>query len=292
MAFISKSPIIVLKRARNERSVCTFRASASKNGDRFSRREFAFLLQSAAASAAFLRTQNSAEAMSGLKIFPLSEPLTNIYYLMRAAECVADAQGVARSNPIEMTSIDVHGLTRGGIQQAINAAEALRSEDVEYDAWIWSAIATNSMETAEVLAYELNIRRERVVPEFSFLDARGLGALDGRPQSEVKRILKDMDSKDVTLKPMPNDDGTPNDSASDVFVRVRQLLSKLETQYFGERIVIVAPDSEPLSVLQSALTGVDLSDHHALYYAPGELRKVRERVVHPIDGLKLTAQVD
>lgn len=178
------------------------------------------------------------------------------------------------------------------MQQAIHAADALRNEDIEYDAWIWSAIATNSMETAEVLAYELNIRRERVVPEFSFLDARGLGALDGRPQSEVQRLLADMDHKDVTMKPMPNDDGTPNDSASDVFVRVRQLLSKLETQYFGERIVIIAPDSEPLTVLQSALTGLDLSDHYTLHFAPGELRKVREKVIHPIDGLKLNAQVD
>lgn len=105
MAFVNKSPALVLKRARNERSICNIRASASENGNRFSRREFAYLLQAAAASAAFLRAPKAAQAMSGLKIFPLSEPLTNIYYLMRAAECIADAQGVARSNPIEMVRV-------------------------------------------------------------------------------------------------------------------------------------------------------------------------------------------
>lgn len=178
------------------------------------------------------------------------------------------------------------------MQQAIKAAAALRDEDIEYDAWIWSAIATNSMETAEVLANELNIRRERLVPEFSFLDARGLGILDGQPQKEVQQVLADMDRNDVTSKPLPNDDGTPNDSVSDVFVRVRQLLSKLETQYFGERIVIVAPDSEPLSVLQAALMGLDLHDHHKLHYQPGELRRVQEQVIDPIEGVKLTAHAE
>jgi hypothetical protein len=35
-------------------------------------------------------------------------------------------------------------------------------------------------------------------------------------------------------------------------------MSILETQYFGDTIVIVSPDSDNLSVLQAGLIGLDL----------------------------------
>ncbi len=174
------------------------------------------------------------------------------------------------------------------MQQSIAAAVALKNANVEYDAWIWPSISTNCMETAEVLANELYIRRERIVPEFSFLDARGLGTLDGKPQRIVHASLSDLDKYDINTRPEPAEDGTPNDSVSDVFVRVRQLLSKLETQYFGERIVLIAPGSDPLSVLQCALMDMDLRQHQAFSFAPGELRIVKEKVVDPINGLKFS----
>lgn len=58
--------------------------------------------------------------------------------------------------------------------------------------------------------------------------------------------------------PPPIDDGTPNESVADVFVRVTQLMSILETQYSGETIIIVSPDSDNLSILQAGLVGLDL----------------------------------
>lgn len=45
-------------------------------------------------------------------------------------------------------------------------------------------------------------------------------------------------------------DGTPNESVADVMVRGRQLLSICETQYLGETILIISPDSANLSILQ------------------------------------------
>lgn len=61
-----------------------------------------------------------------------------------------------------------------------------------------------------------------------------------------------------SIKPPPIDDGTPNESIEDVFVRVRQLMSILETQYAGDTIIIVSPDSDNLTVLQAGLIGLDL----------------------------------
>ncbi|KAL8154234.1 hypothetical protein V2J09_011994 [Rumex salicifolius] len=63
-------------------------------------------------------------------------------------------------------------------------------------------------------------------------------------------------------------------SVSDVFVRVTQLMSILETQYSGDTVVIVSPDSDNLSVLQAGLLGLDLRRHRELSFGPGEVRFV------------------
>lgn len=66
------------------------------------------------------------------------------------------------------------------------------------------------------------------------------------------------DSISPNIKPPPISDGTPNESVGDVFVRVTQLMSILETQYSGDTVIIVSPDSDNLSVLQAGLVGLDL----------------------------------
>ena len=124
------------------------------------------------------------------------------------------------------------------------------------------------------------------MPEFSFLDARGVGQLERLPLSEVAAALAAGDSLSPNWRPERNVDGTVHESSADVLVRVRQLLSLLETQYLGESVVIVSPDSDNLSVLQAAVLGVDLRQHHAFAFAPGEVRQlelspVREREAPP-----------
>lgn len=68
------------------------------------------------------------------------------------------------------------------------------------------------------------------------------------------------------MKPPPIDDGTPNESVSDVFVRVTQLMSILETQYSKDTVIIVSPDSDNLSVLQAGLLGLDLRRYVKNHY--------------------------
>jgi len=66
------------------------------------------------------------------------------------------------------------------------------------------------------------------------------------------------DSLSPNIKPPPTDDGTPNESVLDVFVRVTQVMSILETQYSEDTVIIVSPDSDNLTILQAGLTGLDL----------------------------------
>eukprot|EP00178_Gracilaria_changii_P020929 TRINITY_DN615_c0_g1_i1.p1 TRINITY_DN615_c0_g1~~TRINITY_DN615_c0_g1_i1.p1 ORF type:complete len:374 (-),score=39.88 TRINITY_DN615_c0_g1_i1:64-1185(-) len=241
-----------------------------------SRRQF---LSVSITTAAALLAPSQSKAVSGLHIFPLKESLTNEYFLMRACETVSDATRVVNSNPVNKLSLEKHSLTKRGVNQAIRASEALMKEGLSSDAWIWPSVTISAFETAEIVASKLRIRREQLVPEFSFLDARGVGALDGGQTSDVRSVVVENDTKDSNWRPQAGEDGTPNDSSQDVFVRVTQLLNKLETQYFGENIIIVSPDSDPLSILQATMTGQDLIHHHQLEYAPGEVRKVKELVL-------------
>jgi broad specificity phosphatase PhoE len=159
------------------------------------------------------------------------------------------------------------------------AAEYLEQRDVGPLVWIWAGLGQGAQETADLVAFRLKVRREQVVPEFSFADARAVGAMEGRPASYVRSSLDVLD-QDENARMAPGEDGTPNESVSDVFVRVRQLLSKLETQYFGDTIIIIAPDSDVLSVLECALCNVPLALHRQRFaYAPGEVRKVTPEVV-------------
>ncbi|MCI05694.1 phosphoglycerate mutase family protein, partial [Trifolium medium] len=94
------------------------------------------------------------------------------------------------------------------------------------------------------------------------------------PMFEMVVQIYTSDSISPKIKPPPIDDGTPNESVADVFVRVTQLMSILETQYFGDTVVIVSPDSDNLSILQAGLVGLDLRRHRDLSFAPGEVRYV------------------
>jgi broad specificity phosphatase PhoE len=72
----------------------------------------------------------------------------------------------------------------------------------------------------------------------------------------VYRQVWDGDFQDSNWRPPKGYDGTPPESASDVLTRMRQLLSVTETQYTGEDVVIIAPDSDTLSILQVGWWGI------------------------------------
>jgi len=50
------------------------------------------------------------------------------------------------------------------------------------------------------------------------------------------------------------------------------MMSVIETQYSNEDVIIVAPDSYNLSILQAAVKGSDLRNHMAYAFQPGEAR--------------------
>jgi len=94
------------------------------------------------------------------------------------------------------------------------------------------------------------LHRTVITFRYSFLDARGVGALEGLRLGTVYQQVWDGDTLDSNWRPPKGYDGTPPESTADVLTRMRQLLSVTETQYTGEDVVIITPDSDTLSILQ------------------------------------------
>ncbi|PWA43206.1 phosphoglycerate mutase family protein [Artemisia annua] len=205
-------------------------------------------------------------------LFQMPPPrLSNRYFLVRAGESEYESMGIINTNPVAKTSMD-NGLSKIGKIQTVKAALKLKEMGAcDNNCWIWPSITQRAYQAAEIIAAINVVNRSNVVPEYSFLDARGLGAYEGRPLQSVSEIYaSDVVSQNV--KPPPISDGTPNESVADVFVRVTQLMSILETQYSEDTVIIVSPDSDNLTILQAGLVGLDLRRHSELYFEPGEVR--------------------
>ncbi|XP_010459368.1 PREDICTED: uncharacterized protein LOC104740459 isoform X1 [Camelina sativa] len=197
--------------------------------------------------------------------------LSNRYYLVRAGESDYESLGIINTNPVAKTSVD-SGLSDKGKKQTVRAALQLKAMGAcDRNCWLWPSITQRAYQAAEIIASINGISRSYIVPEYSFLDARGLGAYEGKKLDSISEVYA-LDSISMKTKPPPISDGTPNESVSDVFVRVTQLMSILETQYSEDTVVIVSPDSDNLSVLQAGIQGLDLRRHSELYFGPGEVR--------------------
>lgn len=177
-----------------------------------------FLAAGAAVSAGFAllpAPRQQRASASGLLLFPLREPLYNEYYFVRAGETLnlgPTGPKVARTNPVEKTSVRLHGLTRRGVAQSLANAAALQdSFGLGPGAWIWYSQNNAANETAHIIASSLHVRNEQIVPEFSFLDARGVGALEGQPVSFAETEIAKIDAQSVSARMAPGEDGTPNE---------------------------------------------------------------------------------
>lgn len=187
---------------------------------------------------------------SGLLRYPLQE-LNNSYYLVRAGETVAESQGHILTNPVAKTSMTSALSDTGRRQVLTQTYPALKALGAcKNGCWIWPSMHTGAYQTGELLAAGFGVGRNRLVPEFSKLDARGVGALEGGQLEAVAAELREGDALASDWRPPKGDTGTPHESLDDVMVRGRELLSLLETQYFGESIILVSPDSFNLAVMQ------------------------------------------
>lgn len=213
--------------------------------------------------------------------YPVKQ-LNNTYILIRAGTTKAEEGGHVLTNPVAKTSMS-NGLGMVGKRQVFEQTlpSLIERNICSEGCWIWPGMALNSYQTAETVAERFGVGRNRIVPEFSKLDARGTGALEGGDVAVVRDEISIGDAVSPDWRPPPGVDGTPNESVNDVATRGRELLSLLETQYAGSEILLISPDSDNLSVLQASVLGVDLRDHGRFKFAPGEVRYLELSSVEP-----------
>ena len=207
-------------------------------------------------------------------IDPLYSRLRNHYILLRPGETTFEAANLVDSNPINKGASD-RGLTPAGCERVRQSAVALRQRGISSPIVFYDNGARAS-QTADILARELSIPRARMEPEFRWLEARGLGALDGTELDKATAQTRTLDAIDFDNAVDESDDGTPSDSINDVFVRTRNTISKIETCYSGDDVIVIGGDAYTLSVLAAASCGIDLSLHAQFTLPPGAFYDLRE----------------
>lgn len=211
--------------------------------------------------------------------FPLPSPLKNNYVLARSAECFADAEHRIQTNPVKKLRQD-NALTLRGREDAKGMAKQLSTIGFS-PTFIWTSNTERAYETAVVIARELQLGQNRIIPEYSFLDARSAGIFEDRDADATWKIIHEMDEKEGVLwKPPKNSDGTPNESVTDVLVRGNQLVSTIESMHSGENVLIISPDSENLSILEAALEDAN-PDSSLLRHARFAFKNAEVRPLHP-----------
>jgi len=106
---------------------------------------------------------------------------------------------------------------------------------------------------------------------------KGAGYWNGKELSKTEAALFALDAAEAGVdgrggRPPPNEDGTANETLWDQVIRLRQLMSVLETQYSGDEILLIFPDGTSPALLSCLIAGVPLGDVHAFNFEPGEVR--------------------
>lgn len=113
---------------------------------------------------------NGANAM-GLVHFPCKEGvLMNKYHLMRAGQSGLESQNILSTNPLFMTNTE-DGLTELGLMQVEEACSQLIANNINPSVIKYS-LASKCIDTSNAIANTLMVGRNRIVPEFTFMDPR------------------------------------------------------------------------------------------------------------------------
>lgn len=199
----------------------------------------------------------------------------NTYHFFRAGESLLEEEGIWSTNPLFLTNREA-ALSPKGIEQVENMCKELRADGVAPTIVRYS-LAASATDSSNIIGRELKVGRDRLVPEFNFMDPRAVGSWDMSRLNETLEAVWALDVDEagndgIGGRPPSNDDGTPHETLSDQVVRLQNLISVLETQYSGDTILLVFPDGTGPALLTCLIGGIPLSRVHEFEYRNGEVR--------------------
>ena len=196
---------------------------------------------------------------------------------MRAGLSELEADDIYASNALFLTNRENALSDKRSVQQSILQACQKMKDAGQLPTVAYHSLAANGMDTADLVARTLLLARDRLLPEFTYLDPRGIGLWDGSPYATTRMALAAMDATEAGPlglggRPPANTDGTPNETLADQFIRLRQFFSLQESRTSGENILVIFPDGTGPALASAMIAGLPLGACHVLEYEPGEIR--------------------
>lgn len=163
-------------------------------------------------------------ASASLLELPASK-LQNTYWLVRAGESVSEADGRVDTNRATKQGTGA-GLSELGKRQVAEGALPMAAREAcGGGCFVYYGTVRRSEQIAAAIGAAAGLSQSRLIPEFSFLDPRGLGALEGGQLAAVTDEVSAGDASSPLYRPPMGTTGTPNESLGDVLMRVTQLVS-------------------------------------------------------------------
>jgi len=209
------------------------------NDDEQSRRSF--LSSSLITTSILFGSSTSFANARGLVRFPCKEPLLNTYHFMRCGLSELEIEDIWSTNPLFLTNREA-ALSDLGDEQVREACRYIK-EYASQPTVVRYSLAAASIDSANIVGDELKIGRDRLVPEFNYMDPRAIGGWDGSQLNATEEAVWAMDVDEGGPngkggKPPSNEDGTPAETLSNQVVRLTNLMSVLETLYRKVRFVL------------------------------------------------------
>jgi len=201
--------------------------------------------------------------------------LKNSYSFLRAGESLIEADGLWGSNPLFLTNRE-NALSENGVAQVQAACADMLERDFNPSVVLFPT-AANAIDTADIVASEMRIGRNRVLPEYTNLDARGIGKFDMNDREAVRSAIWALDAESGPEgrdgeRPPATDDGTPNETLANQITRLRQLMAVCETNFSGDDVLFIFPDNTGPALLSCMIAGIPVNRVHELEWSPGEVR--------------------
>jgi len=212
----------------------------------------------------------------GLVTFPCKDyAFLNTYHFLRAGESLLEEEGIWSTNPLFLTNRE-SALSEKGIEQVCEVCKELRSDGLAPTVVRYS-LAAAAIDSSDIIGKELKVGRDRIVPEFNYMDPRAIGSWDMSQANMTKDAVWALDVDEagrdgIGGRPPSNEDGTPHETLADQVVRLQNLLSVLETLYSGDTVLLVFPDGAGPALLTCLIGGIPLNRVHEFEYKSGEVR--------------------
>ena len=191
--------------------------------------------------------------------------LTNLYFVLRHGESVANQQGIIISSP--HVGIDGYGLTDRGVESVRDTMRE-SAKSLEGIRAIYTSDFSRARETAEIAGEILEVD----VRPTDDLRERFFGSWDQTSITNYQRVWnRDRDSND----PADLQGDSRVESVAAVATRMTHVIERAERAHSGDTILLVS-HGDPLQILIAAFNGVDIRQHRSIApLQPAELRSLR-----------------